>query len=77
MKFFFAGCIILLLALAQIARADDFECPKNVQKVLKGATSPCNGWHVSEPKMQEIMKDEEQLDLQKKLQLQQDRKSVV
>lgn len=59
--------VAFILTLCFIVPA--FACP-NVSKVKSGAVAPCNGWHVSEPTMQEIMKNEEQLELQKKLQLQ-------
>ncbi len=42
-------------------------CPKNVQTIKTGATSICDGWLVSEPKMQELAKQADELELSKKL----------
>jgi hypothetical protein len=72
MKTFIYGIIVLLiLRLFSPAYSAD-NCPQNVQKLQTGTVTNCTGWLVSEPKMQEIMKDAEQLELQKKLQLQQE-----
>jgi hypothetical protein len=59
--------ITLILSLTFLVPA--FAC-QNATKVKTGTPAPCEGWHVSEPTMQNIMKNEEQLELQKKLQSQ-------
>lgn len=45
---------------------------QNVQTIKTGTPSPCDGWLVSEPKMQELAKMSDELDLSKKLVLAQD-----
>lgn len=57
MKIFLA---LLLFTTSAIA------CP-NVQKIKTGTSSPCDGWLVSEPKMQELAKTTDELELSKKL----------
>lgn len=42
-------------------------CSKNVQKLKTGTSSPCDGWLVSEPKMQELAKNADELELSRKL----------
>jgi hypothetical protein len=57
--------LTLTLALLFVVPAGAIECPKNVQKV-----DSC--WIVSEPQMQNFAKMDDELELQKKLQLQQE-----
>lgn len=61
--------LILLLVLRFCSPVE--ACERSV-KLTSGQAAPCTGWLVSEPKMQEILKDGESLDLHKKLQLQQE-----
>lgn len=68
MRTFLLLCAAILLLISQLSRAG--ECPMNVQKIKAGTNSPCDAWIVSEPTMQKIMQTDEQLELQKKLQLQ-------
>jgi hypothetical protein len=56
--------IIAFLLTTSLAFAD---CPKNVQKLSEGSSAPCTGWLVSEPKMQDITKSTDELELTKKL----------
>lgn len=66
----FIYALVVLLVVRCIAPGYSADCIQNVTKVKSGTIAPCDGWHVSEPTMQDIMKDKDQLELQKKLQLQ-------
>lgn len=59
MKFLISALILFSLT----AQA----CPQNVQKLKTGTSSPCDGWLVSEPKMQELAKNADELELSRKL----------
>ena len=61
--------IILILATRYSFAAD---CPSSVKRIETGTPSPCDGWIVSSPKMQELAKMTDELDLSKKLILAQD-----
>jgi hypothetical protein len=43
------------------------ECPQNVQKVKNGTVANCDGWLVSEPTMQEMARNADVVETQKKL----------
>jgi hypothetical protein len=60
--------IIISFVLSISAQA----CPQNVQKLKTGTSSPCDGWLVSEPKMQELAKNADELELSRKLVLAQE-----
>jgi hypothetical protein len=70
MRIFLYGLFVLILVHFFLAPA--FSCPQNVQKVKSGTTTNCDGWLVSEPKMQEFSKQHDELELRRKLQLQQE-----
>lgn len=42
-------------------------CPQNVQKVKEGSVVNCNGWLVSEPTMQDMARNADTVETQKKL----------
>lgn len=66
MKYLLA-LLISTSAIAAAWEAKASDCPKNVQKLSEGSSTPCTGWLVSEPKMQEITREKDELELTKKL----------
>lgn len=57
--------LVILVTLAMQGKL--FACDHNVKKIKTGTSSPCDGWIVSEPKMQELAKTTDELELSKKL----------
>lgn len=56
----------IILALL-LFTSSAFACPQNVQKIKTGTVSNCDGWLVSEPTMQTMAKNADELELSKKL----------
>lgn len=54
----------LTIILTFLLSCPGFSCD-NVTKVAKGNPAPCNGWHVSDPQMQDFRKQTDQLQIQK------------
>lgn len=56
---------IILISCLTFSTA--FACPNNVQKIKAGEPAPCSAWLVSEPTMQEMARNKDELETSKKL----------